>query len=80
MSLLDKLQNAVNLGLINHPFTTNDLKSWMNSYNIKNDNTGMNYSNKYKDGFLSSSTIGSTSTKRDKRLTKMGTTPESYIF
>jgi len=79
-SLLDKLEQAVINRIIPDPFTTNDLKTWIRNNNIINDQTGRAYEDSYIEGFLSSSTVGSTATKTDKRLRKMGTNPESYTF
>lgn len=61
-------------------FTTQDLKKWVKRYNIINDKTHKAYSTSYLEEFLSSSTVGSTSTKTDKGLIKLGTSPESYKF
>lgn len=80
MSLLDKLQQAVNKGIVKSPFTTQDLKKWINTSNIINDDSRKPYSDSYIEGFLSSSTIGSTSTKHDKRLSKSNTIPGGYRF
>lgn len=79
-TLLEKLKQAVNDGHIHQPFTTEDLKRWISTAGIINDHTGSNYSQTYVEGFLSSSTVGSTSTKSDKALKKLGTDPESYEF
>lgn len=80
MTLLRKLRIAVQNNEINSPFTTKDLKEWINTEGIINDKKEKAYSAKYIEGFLSSSTVNSTATKSDKGLEKLGTTPESYRF
>ncbi|MBU3220648.1 hypothetical protein [Clostridium algidicarnis] len=80
LTLLEKLEQAVKNKDINSPFTTEDLKKWIKTCAIINDDTISNYSDKYIEGFLSSSTIGSTATKTDEKLRKLGTKPESYEF
>lgn len=80
MPLLEKLRIAVNNNQIYSPFTTQDLKRWINNARIINDKIGAHYSDSYLEGFLSSSTVGSTATKTDKALRKIGTNPESYEF
>lgn len=77
---LEKLEQAVISGQITEPFTMEDFKNWIHSNGIINDDTGAAYSDSYIEGFLSSSTLGSTSTKSDKALRKLGTDPESYKF
>ncbi|PHS32575.1 MAG: hypothetical protein COA82_09105 [Alkaliphilus sp.] len=79
-TLLEKLEKAVQNKKINSPFTTRDLKQWIKSFKIIDNATGRAYADTYIEGFLSSSTEGSTSTKTDKKLRKMGTNPESYVF
>lgn len=81
ISLLDKLEQAVNKGIVSTPFTTADVKKWIDNNNIKNDKTGKYYKASYIDGFCSSSVKESTSTKYDKRLVKVkGTKPQAYEF
>lgn len=80
MTLLEKLRIAVQTGQVNSPFTTEALKIWINTNQIRNDATGQEYSETYIEGFLSSSTVNSTATKTDKALEKLGTNPESYRF
>lgn len=80
MTLLEKLRRAVQESEICSPFTTQDLKDWINRRQIINDENGEGYSETYIEGFLSSSTVDSTSTKTDKALEKLGTNPESYRF
>lgn len=79
-TLLEKLRCAVHHGQIQQIFTTEDFKKWISNYKIINDDTGLDYSTTYIEGFLSSSTVNSTSTKSDKALKKLGTDPESYSF
>lgn len=80
MSLLKQLENAVKLGQIKEPFTTSDFKEWISEYNIINNKTGNPYSESYIEGFLSSSVVTSSSTKKDKKLEKLDTSPVKYRF
>lgn len=80
MTLIDKLESAVNNGIVTEPFTTDDIKTWINANNIINDKSGKSYENSYIEGFASSSVVGSSSTKSDKRLKKVSTNPEKYEF
>jgi hypothetical protein len=81
ISLLDKLEQAVNNGIVNSPFTTSDVKNWITKYDIKNDDTCKPYKASYIDGFCSSSVKESNSTKYDKRLMKIKVTnPQKYEF
>jgi len=81
ISLLDKLEQAVNKGIVSTLFTTAAIKKWIDKNNIQNDETGKNYKANYIDGFCSSSVKESTSTKYDKRVVKVkGTNPQKYEF
>lgn len=82
MSLLNKLYNAVIQNQISSPFTTHTFKNWVQSYNIINSATGARYSDSYLEGFLSSSTMTSSSTKYDKKLIqhKSNNKPDIYHF
>ncbi|MEA0564473.1 hypothetical protein [Lysinibacillus irui] len=80
MSLLNKLEKAVQNSNIPSTFTTQDLKTWITQYNIKNDQNNLDYQDSYIESFLSSSTVNGSSTKWDKRLVQLGTNPESYQF
>lgn len=80
MTLLEKLEEAVQNNQINSPFKTQNLKEWICKEKIINDETGQKYTETYIEGFLSSSTVDSTSTKTDKSLEKLGSNPESYKF
>ncbi|MBU3202954.1 hypothetical protein [Clostridium algidicarnis] len=80
LTLLQKLKIGVKSGEITSPFTTNDLKHWIRACGIINDETNSDYAKSYIEGFLSSSTLTSTSTKKDKELIKFGSEPESYSF
>jgi hypothetical protein len=81
ISLLDKLEKAINNGVVGTPFTTSDVKRWIDKHNIRNDKTGENYEESYLEGFCSSSVKESSSTKYDKRLVKVkGTNPQEYEF
>lgn len=80
MSLLDKLKDAVDKGIVRSPFTTNDIKVWIDKYNIINDTSNKKYKDSYIKGFASSSVVGSTSTKGDKKLRALGKNPEEYEF
>lgn len=79
-TLLEKLYLAVENKSIDSPFTTKDLKNWINKYTIINNSTRTNYSSTYIEGFLSSSTLGSSATKTDKSLIQFETKPKSYSF
>ena len=79
-SLLDKLESAVRQGIMSQPFSTKDLKFWIDESGVVNDRSSRPYSQSYINGFLSSSVIQSTSTKRDKRLIKVESNPFSYMF
>lgn len=79
-SLLNKVYDAVTRGEIIQPFTTQDIKNWINQYKILNDQTHCKYSETYIEGFLSSSTVGSSSTKHDKTVTQIPGTPFKYHF
>lgn len=79
--MLDKLEQAINEGIVSTPFITADVKKWINKNNIQNDETGKNYKASYIDGFCSSSVKESTSTKYDKGLVKVkDTNPQEYEF
>lgn len=80
MTLLDKLEQAVQNGNITSPFTTQDLKSWIAKYKITNDQNNKSYQVTYIESILSSSVISCSSTKWDKKLGQLGTNPESYKF
>ena len=80
MSLLDKLEDAVQNGDIPSTFMNQDLKNWITQFNIKNDRNNLDYQVSYIEGFLSSSIVNSSSTKWDKKLEKLETNPESYKF
>lgn len=80
MSLLSKLEQAVQNGSITSPFTTQDLKNWIAQYNITNDQSNTRYQISYIKSFLSSSVINSSSTKWDKKLVQLGTNSKSYKF
>ncbi|WP_019413605.1 hypothetical protein [Paenisporosarcina sp. TG20] len=80
MSLLDKLEQAVQKSNIPSIFTTLDLKTWITQYKIKNDQNNLDYQYSYIEGFLSSSTVNGSSTKWDKRLKQLETNPVSYKF
>lgn len=82
MTLLEKLYHAVHNNIVNEPFTTSDIKAWINNYNITNDdNQNKPYSNSYIDSFASSSVVNSSSTKSDKKLTIVSNNdPKTYKF
>jgi hypothetical protein len=79
-SLLTKLESAVSNNEIPPCFTHQDFKHWIMSKNILNDRTRSPYEESYIEGFLSSSTVSSTSTKKDKALYQFKGNPTKYSF
>lgn len=77
-SLLNKVIDAVNQGILIEPFTTKNLKDWISNSKITNDKNGQDYALSTIEAFLSSSVIDSASTKTDKKLILVSTNPNRY--
>ena len=54
MSLIKQISNAIETGELQQPFTTEDLKEWINNYNIVKDD-GTNYAESSINAILSNS-------------------------
>lgn len=67
--LIDKVKKGVLKGEIRQPFTTKDLKEWMEKYNVKKEN-GEGYSSSSIESLLSNTSIHNkdTSNLNDKML------------
>ncbi|GAB6159014.1 hypothetical protein JCM39194_22140 [Desulfotomaculum varum] len=76
--MLEKLYDAVSNGLLSECFTHQDFMKWVKGNNITNN--GKPYSQTYLNGFLSSSSLDSTSTKTDKALYQFKGNPTYYSF
>lgn len=79
-NLLQKLKMGVTNNEINSPFSTPDVKNWVEQYHIKNEHNNKEYSITYIEGFLLSSTLESSSTKTDKALIIVQDNPVKYQF
>lgn len=79
MSFVDKLEQAVQQGALPVCFTMKQVKQWINQYNIINDKTQRPFEDSTIASTLSSSVIGSSSTKTDKRLYSFEK-PRRYSF
>ena len=51
-SLLDKLESAVRQGIMSQPFSTKDLKFWIDENGVVNDKSSRPYSQSYINGFF----------------------------
>lgn len=79
MTFLEKLEQAVQQRKVSTCFTTDEVKRWIQNDNITNDITNQPYAPSTIEGVLSSSALGSTSTKTDKAL-YVFENPRRYSF